>query len=229
MTLRRNCLAITLVAATVVSACASSADESLHAFLGPPPNQTAVITETDSSANQTKSTTVASVALGSGAIATCSPATQDELPEELRQRGARPIIARLEIRDDELVSTLHGRTRTLLKAPLRVGAPGWLGPTSILMGNADTDEAPLECKVADRLSREILGEVRDVIVVRCEGRTGGVDALIAQEFASGIGMTVERTELRDSVSDFHSVIERRVVAIQTSNAECAAHVLSRTN
>ena len=121
--LRLTFLVLLLAAASPV--CEAAAQGQLVEYLGPKDGQTYVYSVSGDQNSDLKQVTVAGVAKSKNELLTCSPASATEYPDEVRKLGARPVVARVMVHDDAIVSTRGGNTTTLLKLPLAAHAAHW--------------------------------------------------------------------------------------------------------
>jgi hypothetical protein len=222
----RNALAWSAVfisfSSRVVAAVPS---ESLQTYLGPQPGKTYVYTVEGPEGEKVSSVTVAGVeGQGADSRVTCSPASPAEYSKELRDRGAKPIISKLEIKDGTLVS-MHGSIKaTLLRTPLRPGPELWQNRQTVVMPGGARHTTVLQCGISEIGRGNVLGQERSTVTVQCAGKSSAGSVLTSSTYAEGLGLIEETTQFSDNDLKPAGKFRQVLAEIREGAHACAALV-----
>jgi hypothetical protein len=220
---RRSFIGIFLAAASGTCASASAQDQ-LAAYLGPKDGQTYVYSLSGDENSKLKQVTVAGVA-GKDGLLTCSPASAAEYPDEARKLGARPVVARISVRDDAMVSTHGGISTTLLKLPLTPNASHWTNHQVANLPGGVRKQTTLSCGISSVAKGSVLGVERNTVAVTCASEDQGVKTVTT--YAEGVGPIEEDMEALSGDGRSVGLLTRKLTAVQSGVAECAALVAQK--
>ncbi|MFZ0006947.1 MAG: hypothetical protein WAK94_01765 [Steroidobacteraceae bacterium] len=215
--LRLTFLVLLLAAASPV--CEAAAQGQLVEYLGPKDGQTYVYSVSGDQNSDLKQVTVAGVAKSKNELLTCSPASATEYPDEVRKLGARPVVARVMVHDDAIVSTRGGNTTTLLKLPLAAHAAHWTNHQVATLPDGARRETILRCGISSIAKRSVLGTERTTVTVKCSSTDHGITT--ATTYAEGLGPVEEDTEAFQEGKSV-GVLKRQLTAVRDGAQECAA-------
>jgi hypothetical protein len=196
----------------------AAAQDQLAEYLGPKDGQTYVYSITGDEKSSLKQVTVAGIAKSKDELLTCSPASAAEYPEELRKLNAHPVVARVVVRDDTIVSTHGGITATLLKLPLAVNAAHWTNHQVATLPDGARRETTLRCGISSVAKRSVLGVERATVTVKCA--TADKSVTTATTYAQGLGPVEEDTEAFQEGKSV-GVLKRQLTAVRDGAEECA--------
>jgi hypothetical protein len=198
----------------------------LDAYIGPQEGKTYVYSTERLGGEKAAPVTVAAVAgRDKNSRVTCSPASVSEYSQELRSKGARPVVSKIEIRDGAIVS-LRGRTETtLLREPVRPGPQLWQNRQSAVLPNGKRTTTVFHCGIAEIGNHSVFGQIRNTVSVQCvaAGPTGGIQT--STTYAQGLGAIEDTTEFSDSTGATpDQKIRHALIEIRDGADECAALV-----
>jgi hypothetical protein len=210
---------LVLLLAAESSVCEAAAQGQLVEYVGPKDGQTYVYSVSGDQNSNLKQVTVAGVAKSKDELLTCSPASAAEYPEEVRKLGARPVVARVTVHDDAIVSTRGGNTSTLLKLPLAANAAHWTNHQVATLPDGARRETILRCGISSIAKRSVLGTERTTVTVTCSSTDHGITS--ATTYAEGLGPVEEDTEAFMPDGKSAGVLKRQLTAVRDGVGECA--------
>jgi hypothetical protein len=218
--LRLSLLVLLLLAGASRLSRVAAAQNQLAEYLGPKDGQTYVYILSGDQNSNLKQVTVAGVAKSKDELLTCSPASAAEYPEEVRKLGARPVVARVVVRDNAIMSTHGGITTTLLKLPLAAHGATWMNSQVATLPDGARRETTLRCGISSVDKRSVLGTERKAVTVRCTSPDHGVTTTTT--YAEGLGPVEEDTEVFNHDGKSAGVLKRQLTAVRDGAGECAS-------
>jgi len=202
-------------------------DDLLLRYLGPQPGKTYVYEVTGPKEKKALPITVASApGQNSHLRMTCSPASAAEYPKELQDRGAQPVISKLEVEDGAIVAIRGGGKSTLLRAPLRPSSELWENRQTAVVSGGKRITTVFQCGISEIGRREVLGHDRSTVSVQCLGKNSAGSLLTSTTYAEGVGIVEETTESSDRNMKSTGKYKEVLSEIRDGADSCAALIKS---
>lgn len=215
---------VIVLSALLGPACGQDRGDDLAAFLGPKAGKTYVYSIDPPGPFDLKQTSVAAVPDGDVALATCSPASAEEYPDELRKLGAQPVVSRIEVRGNKIVHVGDSGEMILIQGPLRPGSGTWTRQIAASHISGHNEASDTTCGIESVGVQLVLGRSHRVVTVVCRS-TGRSPSIVTEvAYAAGIGPVVESTKVEGPDGKILSSTTRQLVTIRDGTGACSAMV-----